>query len=111
MNERPLGTQPLRTAGGHGRVDAELARLVRRSADHAPLAGPADDDRPAAQLRPVALLDGRIECVHIDMNDFSHVTTPAFLVDRSIVEQNCTRMRTKALTSAVAFRPHVKTHK
>ncbi|HEV7426148.1 MAG TPA: alanine racemase [Thermoanaerobaculia bacterium] len=45
------------------------------------------------------------------MNDFSHVTTPAFLVDRNIVEQNCARMRAKALASAVAFRPHVKTHK
>jgi len=45
------------------------------------------------------------------MNDFSHVTTPAFLVDRSIVEQNCVRMRAKALSSGVAFRPHVKTHK
>jgi D-serine deaminase-like pyridoxal phosphate-dependent protein len=45
------------------------------------------------------------------MNDFSHVTTPAFLVDRSIVEQNCARMRAKALTSGVAFRPHAKTHK
>jgi D-serine deaminase-like pyridoxal phosphate-dependent protein len=45
------------------------------------------------------------------MNDFSHVTTPAFLVDRTIVEQNCVRMRAKALSSGVAFRPHVKTHK
>ena len=45
------------------------------------------------------------------MNDFSHVTTPAFLVDRSIVEQNCARMRGKALASGVGFRPHVKTHK
>jgi D-serine deaminase-like pyridoxal phosphate-dependent protein len=45
------------------------------------------------------------------MNDFSHVTTPAFLVDRNIVEQNCARMRNKALSSGVAFRPHVKTHK
>jgi len=46
------------------------------------------------------------------MNDFSHdLTTPAFLVDRSIVEQNCARMRRKALDSGVAFRPHVKTHK
>jgi D-serine deaminase-like pyridoxal phosphate-dependent protein len=45
------------------------------------------------------------------MNDFSHVTTPAFLVDRTIVEQNCARMRAKAQRSGVAFRPHVKTHK
>src|SRR5882724_13413432 len=40
-----------------------------------------------------------------------NIPTPAFLVDRSIVEQNCTRMRAKALASGVAFRPHVKTHK
>jgi len=39
------------------------------------------------------------------------VKTPAFLVDRNIVEQNCARMRDKALASGVAFRPHVKTHK
>jgi D-serine deaminase-like pyridoxal phosphate-dependent protein len=45
------------------------------------------------------------------MKDFSHLATPAFLVDRSIVEQNCARMRAKAQTSGVAFRPHVKTHK
>jgi D-serine deaminase-like pyridoxal phosphate-dependent protein len=37
--------------------------------------------------------------------------TPAFLLDRTIVEQNCVRMRNKALASGVAFRPHVKTHK
>src|SRR5664279_4862249 len=41
----------------------------------------------------------------------SSLPTPAFLVDRSIVEQNCVRMRAKALASGVAFRPHVKTHK
>ena len=39
------------------------------------------------------------------------ITTPAFLVDRSIVERNCSRMRQKALESGVAFRPHAKTHK
>jgi D-serine deaminase-like pyridoxal phosphate-dependent protein len=41
----------------------------------------------------------------------SSLSTPAFLVDRTIVEQNCVRMRDKALASGVAFRPHVKTHK
>src|SRR5664279_5718104 len=41
----------------------------------------------------------------------SSLPTPAFLVDRSIVEQNCDRMRAKALAADVAFRPHVKTHK
>jgi D-serine deaminase-like pyridoxal phosphate-dependent protein len=46
------------------------------------------------------------------MDDLSHdLTTPAFLVDRNIVERNCARMRDKARHSGVAFRPHVKTHK
>jgi D-serine deaminase-like pyridoxal phosphate-dependent protein len=39
------------------------------------------------------------------------LTTPAFLVDREILQRNCERMREKALRSGVAFRPHVKTHK
>lgn len=45
------------------------------------------------------------------MDNFSQLTTPAFLVDRSIVARNCERMRTKAAASQVIFRPHVKTHK
>ena len=45
------------------------------------------------------------------MNDFAHLLTPAFLVDKNIVEQNCAHMRNKAITSGVTFRPHVKTHK
>lgn len=39
------------------------------------------------------------------------VATPAFLVDRAIVQRNCDTMREKARASGVAFRPHVKTHK
>ncbi|HEY3056080.1 MAG TPA: alanine racemase [Thermoanaerobaculia bacterium] len=39
------------------------------------------------------------------------MTTPAFLVDRTIVQRNCDRMRAKAAASKVIFRPHVKTHK
>ncbi|HEX7420759.1 MAG TPA: alanine racemase [Thermoanaerobaculia bacterium] len=45
------------------------------------------------------------------MDDFSQLTTPAFLVDQSIVQRNCDRMRAKAAASNVIFRPHVKTHK
>jgi D-serine deaminase-like pyridoxal phosphate-dependent protein len=41
----------------------------------------------------------------------SNLQTPAFLVDRTIVEQNCARMRGRARASGVEFRPHVKTHK
>ena len=45
------------------------------------------------------------------MDDFSHLATPAFLVDRNIVQRNCDRMREKAVASNVIFRPHAKTHK
>ncbi|HEX9161707.1 MAG TPA: alanine racemase [Thermoanaerobaculia bacterium] len=45
------------------------------------------------------------------MDDFSQLTTPAFLVDRAIVERNCQAMHAKAAASNVIFRPHVKTHK
>lgn len=45
------------------------------------------------------------------MDDFSQLTTPAFLVDKSVVQRNCDRMRAKAAASKVIFRPHVKTHK
>lgn len=40
-----------------------------------------------------------------------NVATPAFIVDRAIVQRNCDTMREKARASGVAFRPHVKTHK
>ena len=99
-------------------MHAELARLVRRRADDAALARPADDHRLALQRRVVALLDRRVERVHVDVEDLAHhcrmltdVTTPAFLVDRAIVQRNCDAMREKARASGVAFRPHVKTHK
>src|SRR4029078_2756876 len=39
------------------------------------------------------------------------LTTPAFLIERSVLHRNCDRMRRKALDSGVAFRPHVTTHK
>ncbi|MGZ5477795.1 MAG: alanine racemase, partial [Thermoanaerobaculia bacterium] len=45
------------------------------------------------------------------MNDFSQLTTPAFLVDRATLQRNCDSMREKAARSGVIFRPHVKTHK
>ena len=44
-------------------------------------------------------------------DSFAGLSTPSMLVDRSIVETNCTRMREKAVRSNVSFRPHVKTHK
>jgi D-serine deaminase-like pyridoxal phosphate-dependent protein len=41
----------------------------------------------------------------------TEISTPAFLVDRAVVQRNCDRMRGKAQSSGVRFRPHVKTHK
>lgn len=37
--------------------------------------------------------------------------TPAFVVDRDVVDRNTRRMLERAARSACAFRPHVKTHK
>src|SRR5438270_12771410 len=39
------------------------------------------------------------------------ITTPAFIIERSVVRKNCDAMREKALRSGVVFRPHMKTHK
>ena len=64
--ENRLRTEPPDRGHRHGAVDAERTGLVRGGADHAPT---ADDNRPATKLGPVVLLDGRIECVHVDMQD------------------------------------------
>src|SRR5437588_4458742 len=39
------------------------------------------------------------------------ITTPAFLVERGIVQRNSDAMREKARQSGVPFRPHMKSHK
>lgn len=41
----------------------------------------------------------------------SDLGTPALLVERNAVQDNCRRMREKARASGTIFRPHVKTHK
>ncbi len=62
--------------------------------------------------RAPALLHSTVNIHHSTLNiPLLTLPTPAFLVDRTIVEQNCARMRAKARSSGVAFRPHVKTHK
>ena len=55
--------------GRHRRAGAEGPRLVGRRRDDAPAAHPADDDRPAAQRRLVALLDGGEEGVEVQVQD------------------------------------------
>jgi hypothetical protein len=50
-------------------VYAEGPGLVRRGADHASSAETTDDNRPPAEFGPVALLDGRVKGVHVDVQD------------------------------------------
>ena len=58
-------------------MHAELARFIRRSAHHGAISAPRDDHGLAAELRIVALLYGRIERVHIDVDDLAsfHLAT------------------------------------
>ena len=64
-----MRTAAQRFADRHGRAHAELAHFVARRRDHAAVAGAADDDRLAAQFGPVALFHGRVERIHVDMQD------------------------------------------
>lgn len=41
----------------------------------------------------------------------SEVPTPAFVVNRSVVEENCRRMESQVTALQAKFRAHVKTHK
>ena len=69
LHEDQLRALPPGGDRGHGRADAELAGLVAGGRHDAPLARPADCDRLAAELGIVALLDGRVEGVHVDVDD------------------------------------------
>ena len=63
------------------RTDAERARLVAGGRDDAALLGiAADGDRTSAQLRLVALLNGRVEGVHVDVQDAAHEKGTAYLL-------------------------------
>ena len=69
------------TSSGHRRTARDIgmaertpkrARLVARGADDAPALGrAAHGDRAAARARVVALLDGRVERVHVDVQDLA----------------------------------------
>ena len=65
----PWGAQAPCRCHRHGAVNAERPRLVGSSADDAAARDAADDDRPATQLGLVALLYGRIEGVHVHVQD------------------------------------------
>ena len=64
-----LRAAPERLAHRHRGMHAEAAHLVARGRDDAASAGAADDHRLAGELGPVALLDGRVERVHVHVQD------------------------------------------
>ena len=71
LHEDEVGAFPLGGDGRHRGAHAELARLVTCRRDDAALARSANGHRLAAQFRIVALLDGGIEGVHVDVDDFA----------------------------------------
>ena len=62
-----LGAAPQRFGDRHRRAHAEAAHRVVRRRDDSAAAHAADDQGLAAQLRVIALLHGRIERVHVDV--------------------------------------------
>ena len=52
-------------------MHTKLPRLVACRSNDAALARAADRDRLAAQIRVIALFDGCVESIHIDMDDFA----------------------------------------
>ncbi len=69
LHDHRIGAEPESDRRRLGAPAPERPRLVARRGDHAPLAPPAHEDRPAPQLGVVELLDGRKEGVHIDVQD------------------------------------------
>ena len=69
--EHQFGALPPGRGRRHGRAYAERASLVARRGYHSPHGAVANRDRTAAEFRVIALLDGRIERVHVDMDDLA----------------------------------------
>jgi len=68
-HDHRLGAEPACSDHRHGAVDAERPGLVGSGADDAPPFGASDDNGLATQFGVVALLNGRIEGVHVDVQD------------------------------------------
>src|SRR5215471_16088784 len=52
-------------------MDAETPGFIRSGTNDGPFSPPRHNDRFAAQLWIVPLLDGGIECVHVHMDDLA----------------------------------------
>src|SRR6516225_5019055 len=64
-----LGAKPAGRDDRHGAMDAKLPSFVGSCADHSPALDTAHNQRLAPEFGAIALLHGRIEGVHIDMDD------------------------------------------
>jgi hypothetical protein len=64
--------EPLSPNCGHGGTHTELSCFIRGSAHDGAIPPPCNHYGLAAQMQIVPLLYGRVECVHIDMNDLAH---------------------------------------
>jgi hypothetical protein len=69
LHENEVGALPARRHRRHRRPYPKLAGFVACRRHDAPLAGSADGDRLATEIWIVALLDGCVEGVHIDVDD------------------------------------------
>src|SRR5262245_55322427 len=68
--ERGVWAEPRGARDGHRRADAVRPGFVGSGGHHAaPARARAHDDGPATQLRAIALLDRRVERVHVDVRD------------------------------------------
>ena len=73
LDEDGFGAEALGGDGGKGRADPEATGFGRGGADDGTLALPGDDDGFTTEGWVIALLDGSVEGVHIDMNDFAQL--------------------------------------
>ena len=74
MDDHERRAQPDRSRHRDRGAHAEGSRLVAGRRDDAALVGvAADDNGQPAQRRVVALLDGRVERIHVEMDDLADV--------------------------------------
>jgi hypothetical protein len=84
LHEQELRASPFRDDGSHGGMDPEAARFIARRSHDPTLPRATNGHRLTPQLGIVALLDRRIERIHVDMNDLrSSFRAPALSAETS----------------------------
>ena len=85
-DEHELGTPAHRDRRRHCGANPKAPRFVTCRSNHASLRWVADRHRSILKIRVVALLNGRIESVHVDVNDLADLPFVhwSMLVDLSV---------------------------